>query len=313
MTGSIPATKPMLPLPDPAHQPQQVHNGIALQIHPARVQLPLPIATTQQWARVDGSPWMQRYDTHPDTYLRLPGLGDFTINARGTSVEAWPTPALDHNACQQLYLNNVMPMALSRQGKLVLHASAVEVDGSAIVFIGVSGRGKSTMASHFASAGHTLIVDDGLVVEPHEGVLMAMPGERSVRVWPDSEHLLEGAPATSHVGYTSKRLIPAHEGLLFSDGPCPIVAIFVLGHAVSQTTLALRPLPPALAMIELVRYSFLLDAGDPQRHAELMRAAAQLAASCSITQLDYPRDYAQLPCVHQAIMAHVSSAIALSP
>ena len=121
-------------------------------------------------------------------------------------------------------------MALSRQGKLVLHASAVEVNDSALVFVGVSGRGKSTLATSFSHDGYALIVDDGLVVELAGTQSMALPGEHSVRLWRDSEQLL--APHTTAtgqpLGYADKRRIPADDTLHFCTQGRPIRAVFLL-------------------------------------------------------------------------------------
>ena len=283
-------------------------DGITFNIYSARKQAEITEPPAHCWQRIDGSPWMQRYDYRPATLLRLPELADFCIDPYGTLVEAWPAPGLDHEVCHQLYLSNVMPMALSRQGKLVLHASAVEVDSSALVFVGVSGRGKSTLATSFAGDGHALVVDDGLVVESHGGRFMAMPGNPSVRLWRDSEQLLSGSDAHADplLEYTEKRRIDSSDALRFCPRPLPIRAIFLLGDD-PDANLGIKPLPPSLALIELVHYSFLLDVGNAERHAALMRTAASLASSCRVALLDYTRDYAQLPQVRQAILESVSS------
>lgn len=262
---------------------------------------------THHWDRVDGSAWMQRHDLQTGSLLRLPGLADFMIDAEGNTTDAWPVPGLDRDACRQLYLNNVLPMALSRQGKLVLHASAVEVDEAAIVFVGVSGRGKSTLATSFSHDGHALIVDDGLVVEPDGPHALALPGDRSVRLWRDSEQLLDAhaTHAAQPLGYAAdKRRIPAGDTLRFGTQARRIHAIFLLGDD-PQAALSIRPLPPAQALIELIHYSFLLDVGNPATHAALMRATAHLASACQVSLLDYPRDYTQLPRVRRAVMDHM--------
>lgn len=278
-----------------------------MHIHPPREQGALPVEAAHHWDRIDGSAWMQRHDLRDSSLLRLPGLADFIINVTGTSVDAWPTLGMDREACQQLYLNNVLPMALSRQSKLVLHASAVEVNGGAVVFVGVSGRGKSTLATCFAREGHALIVDDGLVVESRDTLPMALPGESAVRLRQDSEILLGNATAATGkpLGYADKRRIPAGEGLRFTKQPVPIRAVFLLGED-PAAPLSIRLMPPALAMIELIHYSFLLDVGNPTSHATLMQQASALAACCGVHWLDYPRDYAQLPMVCNAIRAHVA-------
>ncbi len=284
-----------------------LEGGVTLRMHETREQLPLKGPVAHAWHRTDGSPWINLYQTSSGSLLRLPGLGDFIIDHSGHIIDAWPTTGLDNTACHQLCLNNILPMALSRQGKLVLHASAIDAGGWAIVFVGLSGRGKSTLATSFAADGHPLIVDDGLTVEPRNGGYLAMPGEHAVRLWRDSARhfTADDAMPAATLSYIEKQWIPAGSKLQFSREPVPIRAVFLLGDN-QQPTVTIQPLRPADAAMALIQYSFLLDVGDPRRHAAQMLHAAALTASSRIARLDYPRDYAQLPQIRQAIVAHAS-------
>ena len=286
--------------------------GVALQLHPPREQAPLVEPVAHAWTRIDGSPWIDRHDTAAGTLLRLPGQADFRIDASGTRAEAWPLPQLDPATCQLLFLNNVLPMALSRQGRLVLHASAVEIDGAALVFVGLSGRGKSTLATSFALQGHALVVDDGLLLEPSAHGWMALPGEAAVRLRRDSQAWLDArlgddAPATTAVRYTDKTRVAAGPALRFSAQPLPVRAVFVLGDD-PRAALQLQPLPPTQALIELVHYSFLLDVGDRARHTLQLRHAAALTTTCPVLRLDYPRRYEDLAQVQQVVLAAADAA-----
>ena len=275
---------------------------VALSRHTARPQQPLPQPPAHAWDRIDGSPWMQRHDLESGSLLRFPDLADFLVDAQGIHVDAWPTPKLDADACEQLFRNNVLPMAQSRQGGLVLHASAVVIGAQAAVFIGESGLGKSTLATSFARSGHPLIVDDGLVVDvASDNHPIALLGEQALRLCADSlQHLIPQASDSHPVGYTAKRSIPGSDALPFSPHPVPIGAIFLLGKD-RQASLCIRPLPPAKALIELIHHSFLLDSGEPECHAVLMRSAARLTNACRVFSLDYPRSYDQLPAVIEAV------------
>lgn len=274
-------------------------------IHGAQEQKALSVPAAHAWKRVDGSPWIDLHHADSGSLLRLPGLADFLIDATGRSVQGWPVPGLDAEACHQLYLANIKPMALSRQGKLVLHAAAIAVDGEAIVFVGVSGRGKSTLATSFAVDGHPLIADDGLAVEPDEDRYLAMPGETAVRLWRDSERELladSDAPASS-LGYVNKRRIEVGSCHAETLEPMPIRAIFLLGDN-PQAELAIRPMQPAEGTMALIQHSFLLDIGNPQRHARQLRQTAALASGTLMATLDFPRDYTLLPEVKEAILAY---------
>ena len=131
----------------------------------ARCQAPLGIQPFHAWGLPDGTPWTEFYRLGGGYLLRFPELADFQVSADGLEVTCFPAPEVSEATSQHLYLNQVLPLVLSKLGKLVFHASAVEVAGGAIAFAAESGRGKSTLAASFAVSGFRFLTDDGLVVE----------------------------------------------------------------------------------------------------------------------------------------------------
>jgi len=61
-------------------------------------------------------------------------------------------------------LGTVFAALLQMRGQLVLHASAVEVGGRGVVFLGAKGAGKSTLAAACLRAGHGFLTDDVLAI-----------------------------------------------------------------------------------------------------------------------------------------------------
>ena len=108
----------------------------------------------------NGALWTYFYRCDAGYLLRFPRLADFEVSSDGSQVQAWPAPGVTTGTVEHLHLNQVLPLALSRQGKLMLHGSAVDVDGQGVAFVGVSGRGKSTLAASFATAGRRFLSDD---------------------------------------------------------------------------------------------------------------------------------------------------------
>ena len=101
----------------------------------------------------DGTVWTEFHRLGDNYLLRFPDLADFEVSANGEEVVAHPAEGTDAATIEHLYINQLVPLALSRQGQPTYHASVVTVPGGAVAFIGKSGAGKSTLAASFALAG----------------------------------------------------------------------------------------------------------------------------------------------------------------
>ena len=73
----------------------------------------------QSWTLPDGTAWTYFFRQGQDYLLRFPELADFTVSIDGLTVESWPAPGTSPGTVLQLYLNQVVPLARSRQGTLV--------------------------------------------------------------------------------------------------------------------------------------------------------------------------------------------------
>ena len=275
-----------------------------------RPQAPMAVAPFHQWVMPDGTLWTQFFRHGQGYVLRFPGLADFEVDAAGTFVNAFPVPGVSAPTVEHLYLNQVLPLALSRQGRLVLHGSAVDVHGNGVAFLGESGRGKSTLAASFAREGIRFLTDDGLLIERAEGEHWVLPSHPSIRLWADSEAALVGktdqrAPGVS---FTAKARFLAGRGIPFCDARRPLRRLYFLGEGTVQRPV-LAPLRPAQALIELVKHSFLLDIEARDLLARHFDDLSHLADLPICFSLDYPRDYAGLPAVRAAVERHLSECV----
>src|SRR5205807_10064457 len=118
----------------------------------------------------------------------------------------YPVPGTPLETLKHLLLDQVLPLLLSQQGKLVLHASAVAGPGGALAFTGPSGHGKSTLAASFSTNGYELLTDDCLMVEDRNGSIFGTPLYPSLRLYPEViRTLFPKQPASTPVTHYSSK------------------------------------------------------------------------------------------------------------
>lgn len=250
----------------------------------------------------DGTVWSEFRRNGEEYLIRFPGFADFEISSAGESVRCWPTGLASETTLEHLWLNQVQPLAISRQGQLILHGSAVLLNGSCAAFLGHSGRGKSTLAASFAASGAPFLTDDGLYLFAKHGELYASPGHPSIRLWPRAHEALLGDRGlrTSRAQHSDKIRTLADAGLVHCSEPQRLRDVFFLGPGeASEVEISLAK--PSEGMVELMRHSFLLDLSERAvlaRHFDELAAAAQ---HVTFHRLDYPRRFDVLESVKLAL------------
>ena len=261
-----------------------------------------------KWMFPDGTPWTYFYRKGEGYLLRFPGLGDFDVSADGLFIQAWPVPGVSEETIQHLYLNQVLPLALSKQGKWIFHAGAIDTPFGAVAFLGESGRGKSTLAASFAMSGYRFFTDDALLLEKLEDVYLVQPSHPSIRLWRDSQEALVGddVQLAPPVQYTSKARLLSGGELGFCPESRTLRRMYFLGDG-SSTDVCIERMTPSEAVMGLVKNSFLLDIEAPDAVASHFNRLADMAELQIYYRLDYPRSYDMLPAVRQAIIEHAAA------
>jgi hypothetical protein len=187
--------------------------------------------------------------------LRVPGVARFLIRD-GREILFEAAPGHDPGDLTLFLLGSCFAALLQQRGSLVLHASAVSVQGCAMLFCGQSGAGKSTMAAMLCERGYPLLNDDVCSLRPSpQGGYTVTPDGRMLKLWAQSVEFLElksrrGPAVRSN---TDKfYLAPAQ-----SEGMAqPVGGIYVLEAAAAGETATLRRLSALQAMLELRRNSY---------------------------------------------------------
>jgi hypothetical protein len=212
-------------------------------------------------------------------------------------------PGLPEYTLQHFIRDQVMPRVLAHQGNFVIHAAGVRLGDEAILLMGGSGFGKSTLSTSFDQAGFALLGDDAMIIEALQ-TPTAQAVYPSLRLMPDSIAALFPQPVpSSPIAHYSAKLridLPDAEG----SAPLPIRALFQIA-AQSTPDISLRPLRARETCINLVESSFALDPADTELAAERLKVAGDLANSLPAFEIAYPRNYARLPDVRAAILSAI--------
>lgn len=259
------------------------------------------------WELRNGHVWLLLGRSDSDYVLRFPGMADFRVSPERNQVKCQAVPDLAANTIRHLFLDQVFPLLLASADAFVLHASGVEVTEGALVIVGSTGAGKSTLAASFGRNGHRIITDDFLLVRDVGGKFMCTPSYPGIRLVDDSLSALARSPGTSTqvAHYTDKfRLDASTEGVKFADKPVPLWRVCILDSEKTSSCgpVEINPISPRQALITLAEYSFYLDITDRDLLAQQFELLARVATLPLFYEVRIRRDFASLPAVLAKMM-----------
>jgi len=246
------------------------------------------------------------WTTGEEMYLYWQRVGTFLIRA-GKEIVIDPCPEVEERVLRLFLLGAVLAVLLHQRGLLVLHASAVALNGGAIAFLGGKRWGKSTLAASLHARGHSLISDDIVALDVSDTKSPIMfPAFPRLKLWPDAVASLGDDPETLPrlVDQVEKRTRQITCG--FSQRPVLLKRLYVLGRG---STPEIEPLSPQEAMIQLIRHSpvarfgqqFLQSGG-----ASHFLQCAALARNVPTYRLKRPVSLTLLPAIARLVEEHLA-------
>jgi len=239
-----------------------------------------------------GRPWLSIGRRDGGYVLRFPDLADFDVSAAGDRIVCRPAVRLDGSTLRHLLLDQVLPLALSRSGHLVLHASAVHVPRlGCVAFVGPTGCGKSTLAAALGLRRCPVVTDDCLVVGglgSRRERPMAVPGYPGLRLWRAAARGLglerDAGARVAH--YSAKRRLCSH-AVPFRFRPSPLCALFVLGRRrpPGEPTRT-RAFGSRDRLIALAPYTYVMDVEDRRQLSQMFRSLSTLVTRVPVVRLN---------------------------
>ena len=264
------------------------------------------------YSQPNGKTWLSLAGDNGNYNFRFPELAHFHVSTSAKAIRCFPMPDIPPTTITHLFLDIVIPLVLSRQASLVLHGSAVLISEQMIAFLGETGQGKSTIAASLGRQGFPVVTDDCLVVEEKEDQILGIPLYPSLRLWPEALSALfgdaPGLPPVCH--YSEKKQLGMSEGLVrFSPTARPLHRIYILARHLEpgNHNITIAPLAPRDAFIALMKHPYRLEIGIHERLRKEFDVIGRVLKLIDVRSMTYPRDYALLPNVCEAILADLGT------
>jgi hypothetical protein len=222
----------------------------------------------------------------------------FLIDGSGSHITVeWPPALQDIDAASYL-IGSVLAFVIRLRGSIMLHASAVAVEGRAWLFVGESWAGKSSTAAAFSILGYPMMSDDIVRIEIDGDDLTAYPSHPRLNVWPDSAACLYGtrdAPR-GHGDSQGKHSLDLTEGVsAFQTTPLPIEAVYLLGErSGTRRTPAIRSISPRTALMALVGHAYGTRFRDRTMRAREFDVLCRLVERVPVRELRFGNDLGEL-------------------
>jgi hypothetical protein len=231
---------------------------------------------------------------------------EFLIEKTGSQVwGTWPEPWTVEDTALYL-LGPVFGFLLRLRGVVCLHASAIAVDGRAVVLQGPSTAGKSTTAAAFARLGLPVLSDDIVAIGERQGGFVVHPGNPRLRLRPDSVRALFGRPdalprLTPNWDKCYLDLAaPRSESELRS---LPLGAVYMLsGRQDNETAPCISGVAAGEGLIELIANTYANNLLDPGMRANEFRLLSRFMASVPLRRVVPHTDPASLSRLCEVIL-----------
>ncbi|HWE50928.1 MAG TPA: hypothetical protein VG273_14130 [Bryobacteraceae bacterium] len=143
----------------------------------------------------------QRVITAGECRFLAPGAGCFGVR-NGSEIVVAPAPDAPIEKLRPWLTGSAWASLCYQRGLFLFHASALLVDGAAVLFCSRAKGGKSTLAAELNRRGYPLVSDDLCHLRiPADGPPMIYPSIARLRLWDD---------ALAELGWSPEGLEPDH-------------------------------------------------------------------------------------------------------
>ena len=247
---------------------------------------------------INSKPWLSYGRNEQYIFLRFHNLVDFAINNSCNKINYLIKNGLDLNSLHHIVLDQVIPRVLTLDNNFLLHASAVGIGDETVAFIGMSGSGKSTIATYLCLNNCELMSDDALLIFYKSNEYFGSPSYPGLRLWPDMvEKLFKKNVTSSNVSnFKNKQLLPALENSIsFSNKEKKIKALYLLKNA---ENFSIEKISPFSAFGEIIKHVVRLDITDEKTNIEQFNFVNKIMNNVDLYKINYNKTLDSLEKIH---------------
>lgn len=245
---------------------------------------------SEDWLKLSSSSSRAFINTENQVMFKVPGLAIFAAT-NGNTILISPDTGADEDKMRLYILGTCMGAILLQRKILPLHGSAIVIDDKAYAFVGLSGHGKSTLASAFLQQGYRLLTDDVIAVTlDHRGVPYVSPAYPQQKLWQESLDVFGMDSNRFHPLFDRETKYAIPVSAQFAESKLPLSGIFEImktdGHDCEiHAVHKLERLP--LLYRHTYRNLFLYYSGLTKWHFEF---TARMAGSIDVYRLQRPQN-----------------------
>lgn len=281
--------------PDSSRNPRTADIRVYWGEHPATPTRPnlssAPPFFTSNMITPDGGPVLRVWRINDGDFLFVCYTDgtEFWVDRGGGNVWAnWSGSSTFEDAVSY-FLGPILGLLLRFGGITCLHASALNVLGSAVLFAGEEGAGKSTTAAAMVRRGHAVLSDDISALEECGNEIVVRPSFPCLSLWSDSVSMLYGPdknlPEYSP-NFDKRRLDLESEKLPFQASPLQLGAVFLLGERSSDPDAPFMETVDAReSLFSLIVHSYANSLIDPEMRAREFVLLGRLLSSVTVRRV----------------------------
>ncbi|MDD5058030.1 MAG: hypothetical protein PHQ60_09160 [Sideroxydans sp.] len=213
----------------------------------------------------------------------------------GKEVLIDPYPDVRAEYVRLFLLGSALGILLLQRGMLPLHGCGIVHNGKAILFLGDSGIGKSTLAEAFRRKGYKLITDDvSALCFADKSSVNVFPAYPKINLMEETAKNFDIKTEGLSEAHNKKKKFAVPVGESFCSDPNPLARIYIL-HRTLGSAIHLEQ-PAKIAAIPFLarntyRRQIIKKMGHQQRHIE---QCANLAKNYPVRLLTRPDDLSRL-------------------